>query len=72
MPRMNMFKPTAVPQTFRISLANRSAMETVARAAGTEFSTLINEAMSRYFWEDHRSIARANGIEAPATAGRRG
>lgn len=71
MPRMNMFKPTAVPQTFRISLANRATMEIVARGAGTEFSTLINEAMSRYFWEEHRGVARANGIEAPATVGPR-
>lgn len=71
MSRLNMFKPNAVPQTFRISLANRAAMETVARDGGKEFSALINEAMSRYFWEEHRSVARASGIEVPATEKRR-
>ena len=71
MTKINMFKPTAVPQTFRITVQNRCALEKAARDAGQEFSAIINAAMSRYFWEEHRSVARASGIEEPTNVGRR-
>jgi len=66
-----MFKPNAVPQTFRISLENRAALEIVARDGGREFSALINDAMSRYFLAYFPTVARASGIEVPATEKRR-
>ena len=71
MTRMNAFRPTAVPQTFRISLANRAALETLARDGGREFSAIINDSMSRYFLAVFPTVARACGIEAPATEKRR-